>query len=131
MDAPPSAPPPPQLPPSTAPAPVPDRTFTMLCHLTAFAGFFVPLGNIWGPLIMWLVKREESPEVDAHGKESLNFEISITIYMLVSAILVLVLVGILLLIGLAIFWFVVVIVASVRANSGEFYRYPLTIRFIT
>lgn len=103
----------------------------MLCHLSAFAGFVVPLGNIWGPLVVWLIKREQDPEVDAHGKESLNFQISITIYMVVSAILVLVLVGILLLIGFTIFWFVVVIVASIRANAGEFYRYPLTIRFIT
>jgi len=102
----------------------------MLTHLSAFAGIFVPLGNIWGPLVVWLIKKDESPEVDAHGKESLNFQISATLYMIVSAILMLVLVGILLLIGLAVFWVVVVIVASVRANSGEFYRYPLTIRFI-
>ena len=102
----------------------------MLTHLSAFAGFVIPLGNIWGPLLVWLIKKDESPEVDAHGKESLNFQISITLYMIVAAILVLVLVGILLLIGLSIFWFVVVIVASIRANSGELYRYPLTIRFI-
>lgn len=130
MDAPPPAPPPPSLPPPAAPTGGADRTFPMLCHLSAFLGFLVPLGNIWGPLVVWLVKREHDPEVDAHGKESLNFEISITIYMVVSAILILVLVGILLLIGLTVFWFVVVIIASIRANSGEYYRYPLTIRFI-
>ncbi len=103
----------------------------MLTHLTAFAGIFVPLGNIWGPLVVWLIKKDESREVDLHGKESLNFQISATIYLVVAAILTIVLVGFLLMLGLVVFWLVVVIVASVRANSGELYRYPLTIRFIT
>ncbi len=103
----------------------------MLCHLSAFAGLFIPLCNILGPLIVWLIKRTEMPDVDAHGKESLNFQISMTIYGIVCAFLILILVGIPLLIIGAIFWFVVVIIASVRANAGELYRYPLTIRFIT
>jgi len=108
----------------------PDHTLAMLCHLSALAGFFVPLGNVWGPLVVWLIKKEESAEVDAHGKESLNFQISTTLYLLVGAILMLVLIGFVLVVGLAVFWLVFVIVASVRANSGEYYRYPLTIRFI-
>ena len=103
----------------------------MLCHLSAFAGLFVPLGNIWGPLVFWLIKKDEMPEVDMHGKESLNFQISMSIYIFVSVILVLLLIGIFLLIGLTIFWIVAVIIASVRANNGELYRYPLSIRFLT
>lgn len=122
--------PPPASPPAPTPAPPNPRTFAMLCHLSAFAGLFVPFGNVIGPLVMWLVKKDEIPEVDAHGKESLNFQISLTIYMIVSAILWLVLIGIFLTIGLAIFWVIVVIIASVRANEGGFFRYPLTIRFI-
>ena len=105
--------------------------FVLLCHLSAFSAFFVPLGNIWGPLVFWLIKKDESPEVDAHGKESLNFEISISIYLIVSALLSIVLIGIPFLIAGFVFWFVVVIIASMRANEGGFYRYPLTIRFIT
>lgn len=125
-------PPPPQgvpfqPPPSSANA----RTFAMLCHLSAFAGLFVPLGNIWGPLVFWLIKKDELPEVDMHGKESLNFQISMSIYVFVSVILVLLLIGIPMLIGLTIFWIVAVIIASVRANNGELYRYPMSIRFLT
>ena len=107
------------------------RTFAMLCHLSSFAGLFVPLGNIWGPLVFWLIKKDEMPEVDMHGKESLNFQISMSIYIFVSVILVLLLIGIPMLIGLTIFWIVAVIIASVRANNGELYRYPLSIRFLT
>ncbi|MBW3595077.1 MAG: DUF4870 domain-containing protein [Actinobacteria bacterium] len=122
-----TSPPQQPLPP---PAPTPDRTFPMLCHLTAFSGFVVPLGNIWGPLVVWLIKKDENPDVDAHGKESLNFQISITIYSIVFFILSFLLIGLPFLIAAGVFWFIVVIVASVRASAGDFYRYPLTIRFI-
>ena len=135
----PQPPPPPGLQPGQQPGPPPaavpadnTRMFVLFCHLSAFSVFLgIPLGNIFGPLIFWLIKKDESPEVDAHGKESLNFEISITIYLIISALLSFVLIGIPFLIGGFVFWFVVVIVASVRANEGGFYRYPLTIRFIT
>lgn len=127
-------PPPPQQPlPSPLPNP-PQATgqpFVMLCHLSAFGGLFVPLGNIWGPLIFWLIKKDEFAEVDLHGKESLNFQISMTIYFVVSFFLSFLLIGIPMLIALAVMWVVVVIIASVRANAGELYRYPLTIRFIS
>lgn len=108
-----------------------ERTMAMLCHLLAFAGFIVPLGNIIGPLVVWLIKKEESGFIDFHGKESLNFQISMTIYFIVSAILILIFIGIILLIALAIFEIIVVIVASVRANEGREYKYPLKIRFIS
>ena len=135
MDAPPppQQPLPPPLPhPPPHPPPAADaQPFVMLCHLSAFAGLFVPLGNIWGPLIFWLIKKDEFPEVDLHGKESLNFQISLTIYMVVAFFLSFLLIGLPILLGLAIMWIVVVIIASVRANAGELYRYPLTIRFIS
>lgn len=130
MDAPPPQQP---LPPPPLPAPPASsgQPFVMLCHLSAFAGLFIPLGNIWGPLIFWLIKKDEFPDVDLHGKESLNFQISMTIYIVVSFFLSFLLIGIPLLIALSIMWIVVVIMASVRANAGELYRYPLAIRFIT
>jgi uncharacterized protein len=110
--------------------PKPDRTWDVLCHVSALAGFIIPLGNIIGPLIIWLIKKQELPSVDAHGKESLNFQISVSIYMLVSVVLMLVLIGFLLMIVVAIGAIVLIIIASVKAGNGEFYRYPLTIRFI-
>jgi uncharacterized Tic20 family protein len=106
------------------------RTWEMLCHLTALAGFFIPFGNLLGPLIVWLVKKNEIPSVDAHGKESLNFQISILIYAIVSGILVLVLIGFVLLIAVGIFSLVCIIIASIKVSNGEPYRYPLTIRFL-
>lgn len=107
-----------------------ERTWAMFSHLGAFAGYFFPFGNILAPLIIWLVKKEELPFVEDQGKESLNFQISISIYFLVSALLTLKLIGFLLLFSLVIFSIVMVIVAAVKANSGERYRYPLTMRFI-
>jgi hypothetical protein len=81
-------------------------------------------------MIVWLMKRGDSPEIDAYGKESLNFQISMLIYDAVAAILCAVLIGIPILIGLWVLNTVLVIIASVKAGQGEFYRYPFTIRFI-
>ena len=100
-------------------------------HLAAFAGVVgIPAANILGPLIVWLVKKDQMPLVDEHGKESLNFQISMTIYSLVCIPLVFIVIGIFLLIGLAIFAIIMIIRAALKANSGESWRYPLTIRFI-
>ncbi len=107
-----------------------ERTWGMLCHLLALSGFIIPFGHILGPLIMWLIKKDESAFVDYNGKESLNFQISVTIYGIVAGILTLVLIGIPLLFALGVFDIVMVITATVRANKGEKYHYPLTIRFI-
>lgn len=107
-----------------------EKMWAMIAHLSAFVGFIIPLGNVLGPLIIWLIKSEEGPFVEQQGKEALNFGISVTLYALISYILVFVLIGFLLLLGLVIFWVVVVIIASIRTNEGRGYRYPLTIRFI-
>lgn len=107
-----------------------ERQFAMLCHVIAFAGFIIPFGSIIGPLIIWLIKKEQSPYVDFHGKEALNFQISILIYGLVSAILWLVVVGIVASIAVGIFWLVMTIIGTIRATEGQYYRYPLTIRFL-
>ena len=107
------------------------RTWNVLCHATALAGFFVPwAGHILGPLIIWLAKRNDSPEIDEHGKESLNFQISMLIYNVIAGVLCLVLIGFVILGILHILNLVLVIVASIQASEGKFYRYPLTIRLI-
>ncbi|MGZ5024427.1 MAG: DUF4870 domain-containing protein, partial [Chthoniobacterales bacterium] len=79
---------------------------------------------------VWLLKRDESPELDAHGKEAVNFQISMLIYNLVAAVFCLVLIGF---VFLAILWVlnaVLCIIAAIKASDGEFYRYPMTIRFL-
>jgi len=107
------------------------RTWIVLCHASALLGLlFHFLGHIFGPLIVWLVKRGESTEIDAHGKESLNFQLSMLIYDAVAAILCLVLIGFPILILLWVLNTVFVIIASVKASEGQLYRYPFTIRFI-
>jgi uncharacterized Tic20 family protein len=107
------------------------RMWCVLCHASALAGLFLhAFGHFFGPLIVWLLKRSESPEIDAHGKESLNFQISMLIYNVIAAILIIILIGIPLLILLWILNTIFVIIASIQAGEGKLYRYPLAIRFI-
>ena len=107
-----------------------ERTWAMLCHFSAFAGLIFPFGNFLAPLIIWLIKKEELPFVEDQGKEVLNFQISMTIYLLISGILCIILIGIPILIGLVIFCFIITIIAAISANDGTPYRYPINIRFI-
>ena len=107
-----------------------ERTYAMLAHLLAFTGYVIPFGNIIAPLVVWQVKKDQSAYVTAHAKESLNFQISVTIYFVIALVLVLVLIGIPLLVGLGLFDLVLVIIAAIRANDGQPYRYPLCIRLI-
>jgi len=107
-----------------------ERTLAILCHLGAFVGFIVPFGNIIAPLVIWLLKKEESAFVNASGKGALNFQISMTIYCIVAAILIAVAIGAVLLPVLVGFNMVMVVMAAVKANRGEEFAYPLTIKFI-
>ncbi len=107
-----------------------ERTWAMLAHLSALAFFICPFGNLVGPLIVWLVKRDQLPLVADQGKEAVNFNISVTLAALVCGALVLVLVGILLGVALFIFWLSMTIIAAIKANEGIRYRYPLTLRLI-
>jgi len=108
----------------------PERTWEVLCHASALLAYFVGGLGLLGPLIVWLIKKSEYPSVDTHGKEALNFQLSVLIYGLVCLLLTLVFIGFFLLIALGIFALVCVIIASVKASNGELFRYPLTIRFL-
>jgi hypothetical protein len=107
------------------------RSWNALCHASALLGVLLHFpGHLLPPLIVWLVKRDESPEIDAHGKEAVNFQISMLIYNIVAAVFCLILIGF---VFLAVLWVlnaVFVIIAAIRASDGKFYRYPMTIRFI-
>ena len=107
-----------------------ERTWAMLCHFSAFAGLIFPFGNFLAPLIIWLVKKEELPFVEDQGKEVLNFQISMTIYLLISGMLCIILIGIPIIIGLVIFCFIITIIAAISANDGKSYRYPINLRLI-
>jgi uncharacterized Tic20 family protein len=111
--------------------PTPDeRTWGMLAHLAAFAFFICPFGNVIGPLVVWLVKRDQSAFVADQGKEALNFNISVLLAALVCGVLVFILIGILLGVALFIFWLAMTIVAAIKASEGVRYRYPLTLRLV-
>ncbi|MGH8886700.1 MAG: DUF4870 domain-containing protein [Egibacteraceae bacterium] len=106
------------------------RSWALGAHLSAFIGAWVALAFI-GPLVVWLIKREEHPFIAMHAREALNFNLSVLLYVFVAFLLSLLLVGIPILIGIGIAWLVLTIVATVKAANGEEYRYPLTIRFIS
>lgn len=104
-----------------------ERTLAMLCHLGGLLSFLPAL-------IIWLIKKDESEFIDDQGKEALNFQISITIYFLAAGALimtiVLAIVGMIAITVLPVFYLIMIIIATVKANNGEKYRYPLCIRFI-
>ena len=106
-----------------------DKNMGVVVHLASFSGYLIPLGSILGPLIVWLMKREEIEFVDQCGRNCLNFKISVMIYAMISMILMFVGIGFLLLGFLAIFDIVVTIIAAMKASEGMSYQYPLSIKF--
>ena len=128
-----AAPPQDPTPPSEPAAPAGDqavsseeRTMGMLCHLLAIFTWFI------GPLVIWLIKKDEMSFVDDQGKEAVNFSITVTLAYIASFILVIITLGILffvpMLVGVGALVFM--IIATVKANSGERYRYPVCLRLI-
>jgi len=109
-----------------------ERRWAMICHLIGLCGLLVPnliLGLV-GTLVVWLIKREDGAFIDDQGKEALNFQISLLVYLFVCFILMIFVIGALLLIPLGVYAFVSVIVAAVKASEGVPYRHPICIRFI-
>ena len=107
-----------------------ERNWAMLCHLSAFAGFFFPFGGIIGPLICWLSKKDESRWVDQNGKQSLNFQLSVLLYIVLATPLCLIIIGIPIIVFLIFLKVICIIIASVKASKGEEFKYPITIPFI-
>lgn len=107
-----------------------ERNWAMLCHLSAFAGFFFPFGGIIGPLICWLSKRDESAWVNKNGKAALNFQLSILLYSILAAPLCIIIVGIPIILFLVTLKVICIIIASVKASKGEDFKYPISIPFI-
>jgi len=107
-----------------------ERQWALICHLSALSGYIIPFGHLIVPIIIWSMKKDEMPMVDEHGKEVINFQISMTIWMIVSAMLIILLIGIPMLIVLAILQVVFVVIGAIKADSGQLYKYPLSIQFI-
>lgn len=111
-----------------------DRTMAMLCHVTSLLGFVIPLGNVLGPLVVWMMGKKDSDFVDEHGKASLNFQISLVVALVLFVVLgffMPILVFLVPIVGLiALYAIVMAIVNGVRANRGEDVEYALSTRFI-
>ena len=106
-------------------------TWATFCHVGALAMYLgIPFGHIIVPLVIWLIKKNEFPFVDEQGKESLNFQISMSIYGLVAGLLAFALICFLIIPILIVIHVAFIIVAIVKTNNGENYRYPITIRII-
>ena len=123
--------------PPTAPRPIStdgkpvtqewERTYAMAVHLLLIAGHVIP---VVPSLILWLIKRDQSPFVDDHGKEAVNFQISIVIYMVIGGLLAMICIGFAIMAAAYILAIIGMILAAIAANRGEFYRYPATLRLI-
>ena len=108
------------------------RSWCIGLHLSGFCGILLgwSLMHILAPLAIWLIKRADSPEIDATGKEVLNFQISYSIYTGVAILLCFALIGFLILPVVLVTWIVCMVLAAVKVSNGETYRYPFTIRFL-
>lgn len=134
----------PPIPPSSTPPPPPpspepllpsgpsseERTWALGAHLSALCGHFIPFGHIFGPLIIWLLKRDTSAFVDDQAKEALNAQISFTIYFAICIALMPILIGFILFPVVWLADLILVIIAAVAANEGKRYRYPLIFRLV-
>lgn len=107
-----------------------DRTLAVIAHLAPLIGYTIGFGQILIPLAIYLWKGKESEYVRQHALESLNFQISMTIYLFVAAALMFVLIGFVLLPILGVIALVVMILATIKAANGESYEYPMTIRLV-
>jgi uncharacterized Tic20 family protein len=117
-------------PPAVPPNPSTDNSLAVVMQLLGFAGFVFPMGNILAPLVLWLIKRTDSPYLDRIGKEAINFQISYTIYAIVAGLLCFVLIGLLIFPILFVAWVVLMVMAAVKTSNGEDYKYPFTIRLL-
>lgn len=107
-----------------------EKTWGMLTHLLALSIFIgIPFGNVIGPLIVYLIKKDEYEFVAEQGREVLNFQITWSLILIVSAILIVVGIGLVMLIAFGIAWLVLVILGTVSASNGTPYKYPFTIEF--
>ena len=106
------------------------RLWATFAHLSGLTGLAIPFGHVVGPLVIWLIKRDELPFVDEQGREAVNFQLTATLALFVAAGSFCVGIGVVLLPLVAMLTVVSVIVATVKANGGEHYRYPVSIRFV-
>ena len=133
-EAPPSEAPPSEAPPSETPATdggdKDANMWAMFVHFSLLVGFVIPYVGWVVPIILWQVKKNDMPSIDAHGKIVVNWIISALIYSVVCFILTFLIIGIFGFIALAIMTFVFAIIGGIKANNGEVWPYPLSLKLI-
>lgn len=106
------------------------KQWGLLLHLSQLANVLIPFAGIIAPIVIWQIKKDEMPALDAHGKMVTNWLISSFIYLVVSGVLTVILVGLLGLLAVAVMGVVFPIIGGIKANNGELWEYPLTIKFL-
>ena len=104
--------------------------WAMFVHFSLFAGYIVPLAGLLLPIILWQIKKDQYPFVDVHGKIVVNWIISLVIYAAICAVLIFVVIGIVGFVLLGVLTIIFPIIGGIKANQGEVWEYPLTIKFI-
>lgn len=107
-----------------------ERQWAMLCHLSAMLMYCTVVGGFIAPLVIWLLKRDEMPFVADQGRETLNFQITTLLALIVGGLLAIVLIGFVIIGAVLLFHFIVTIIATVKVSEGVLYRYPLCWRVI-
>lgn len=102
----------------------------MFLHLSQLAGLIIPFAGIVVPIVIWQTQKEKIPALDAHGKMVANWMISAVIYSVISVILMFVLIGFLTILAVMLMAMVFPIIGAIKANNGELWDYPLTIKFL-
>ncbi len=106
------------------------RRWAFVLHLSLLAGFALPLAGLIIPIVIWQMKKPSLPGIDDHGINVINWIISLIVYSVVSAILIFAVIGIPMLMALGLVSVVFPIIAAIKANNGEVWKYPLSISFV-
>ena len=105
------------------------KSYLLLMHLSQLAGFIIPFGGLIVPIIMWATNKDQSREIDNHGKVILNWIISAMIYGAICFVLIFVVIGVFGLMALGLCGLIFAIIGAIKANEGTLWQYPLSIKF--
>jgi uncharacterized Tic20 family protein len=122
--------PPPTPPTLAASSGINVNQWCMFIHFSQFAGYIIPFAGLVAPIIIWQMKKDESPIIDRHGKIVVNWIITAVIGFAICFVLAFVLIGIPLMVILGIVSVVFGVIGGIKAGNGEAWDYPMTIRFI-
>ena len=107
------------------------RKWAMICHIIALVGLLGNgIGFLIGPLVVWLVKKEDDPFIDEQGREAVNFQLTMLLAVIISIVLCFVIIGFFILPIVVLMMIIFPIIAAIKANDGEHYRYPVTFRVL-